>query len=46
MYLSYNLCAYSVSEKLLKIQSYSDNRENYFLVNDIEMITKKLLLSK
>ena len=42
----YNLCSYSVSKKLLKNISYSEDRENYFLVNDIEMINKKLLLSK
>ena len=39
------LCSYSVLEKQLKIESFDCERENYFMVFDINEINEKLALS-
>ena len=38
----YILCAYDVEKKRLSKINYTDNRENYFAVSDVDLINQKL----
>ncbi|MEO6327605.1 MAG: hypothetical protein ABIO55_01675 [Ginsengibacter sp.] len=41
-YYQYILCRYDVTANLLKETVFSDDRENYFAVSDLEKINLKL----
>ena len=41
-YYEYNLCSYDVSNNQLLITTFSEKRENYFAVNDLQKINEKL----